>query len=78
MTEIAVRVDSRVEAEWLWSRLLGARIEEEPLRVVLDPSSEADAGVVRVIEAVERGLRLRALRRAELWHDGVAYALEGA
>jgi hypothetical protein len=68
--EIAVRVESRVEAEWLWSRLLGARIESEPLRVVIDPTPSVDSRLARVIDTVRDGIRLRALRGAELDHDG--------
>ena len=60
MAEISVRVESRAEAEWLWSRLLGARIEDAPLRVVVD------ARLGGVHEAIERGLRQRMLTRAWL------------
>jgi hypothetical protein len=76
MTEISVRVGSRAEAEWLWSRFLGARIESEPLRVVIDPSP-ADR-LSRVIETVQRGLRSRTLTGAELEHEGHTYPLDTA
>jgi hypothetical protein len=76
MTEISVRVGSRAEAEWLWSRFVGARIESEPIRVVIDPSP-ADR-LSRVVETVQRGLRARTLTDAELVHDGRTYALDTA
>ena len=53
MAEISVRVESRAEAEWLWSRLLGARIEDEPLRVVIDSSPSLEARRVRVLATLE-------------------------
>ncbi|HEY2074392.1 MAG TPA: hypothetical protein VGG88_12520 [Gaiellaceae bacterium] len=57
-------VGSRAEAEWLWSRLVGARIEEEPLRVVAPTRGSA-----RLIEAVELGRALRVLQNARLSLD---------
>ena len=66
MAEISVRVGSRAEAEWLWSRLLGARILDGPLRVVLEAHPAPDARLAAVREAVERGLRQRMLDRAWL------------
>lgn len=61
-----MRVGSRAEAEWLWSRLLGAQIRDRPLRVVLEARLEPEARLAAVRDAVERGLRQRALRRAWL------------
>src|SRR5437868_5966255 len=48
MAEISVRVGSRAEAEWLWSRLLGARILDRPLRVVLEAHPAPDDVVAHV------------------------------
>jgi hypothetical protein len=64
MAEISVRVESRAEAEWLWSRLLGARILEGPLRVVLDAQPAPDARLAAVRDAIDRGVRQRMLHRA--------------
>ena len=61
-----MRVGSRAEAEWLWSRLLGARILDWPLRVVLEAHPAPDARLAAVRDAVERGLRQRMLDRAWL------------
>jgi hypothetical protein len=66
MAEISVRVGSRAEAEWLWSRLLGAQILDGPLRVVLEAHPAADARLAAVREAIDRGLRQRTLDRAWL------------
>ncbi|MDE3190172.1 MAG: hypothetical protein KGL94_05050 [Acidobacteriota bacterium] len=57
---------TRAEAEWLWSRIVGARIEEEPLRVV---ATGVPQGSARLIEAVELGRALRVLRDARLALD---------
>ena len=57
---ISVRVASRADAEWLWSRFVGARIEESPLRVVVEPASQLE----RVLETIDRGLRQRTLSDA--------------
>ena len=59
-----MRVGSRAEAEWLWSRLLGARILDRPLRVVVEAHPAPDARLAEVREAVERGLGQRMLDRA--------------
>ena len=59
-----MRVGSRAEAEWLWSRLLGARILDRPLRVVLEAHPAPDARLAAVRDAIERGLRQRMLERA--------------
>jgi hypothetical protein len=66
MTRVAAVVGTRAEAEWLWSRLLGARIEEEPLRVV---APDARRGTARLVEAVELGRALRVLQDARLSLD---------
>jgi hypothetical protein len=66
MTQVAALVGSRAEAEWLWSRLLGARIEEEPLRVV---AADVRQGTARLVEAVELGRALRVLQDARLSLD---------
>ncbi|HEY2542250.1 MAG TPA: hypothetical protein VGH92_04290 [Gaiellaceae bacterium] len=63
---MAALVGSRAEAEWLWSRLVGARIEEEPLRVVAPALPQGSA---RLIEAVELGRALRVLESARLSLD---------
>jgi len=63
MAEISVRVGSRAEAEWLWSRLLGARILDGPLRVVLEAHPAPEVRLAAVRDAVERGLRQRMLDR---------------
>jgi hypothetical protein len=75
MAEISVRVESRAEAEWLWSRLLGARIEDGPIRVVLGPFPAGDSHLARVLDAVEQGLRLRSLSRARLEHEGRTWSV---
>lgn len=59
-------VGTRAEAEWLWSRIVGARIEEEPLRVV---APGVPQGSARLIEAVELGRALRILQNARLSLD---------
>ena len=66
MGQVAALVGSRAEAEWLWSRLLGARIEEEPLRVV---APDVRQGTARLVEAVELGRALRVLQDARLSLD---------
>jgi hypothetical protein len=66
VAEISVRVGSRAEAEWLWSRLLGAQILEAPLRVVLDAHPAPDARLAAVRDAIDRGLRQRTLNLAWL------------
>lgn len=66
MTQVAAVVGTRAEAEWLWSRLLGARIEEEPLRVV---APGIPRGTARLIEAVELGRALKVLQDARLSLD---------
>lgn len=66
MEQVAAVVGTRAEAEWLWSRIVGARIEEEPLRVV---ATGVPRGSARLIEAVELGRALRVLRDARLSLD---------
>jgi hypothetical protein len=66
MTQVAALVGSRAEAEWLWSRVVGARIEEEPLRVVAPTLPQGGA---RLIEAVELGRALEVLQNARLSLD---------
>ena len=66
MERVAAVVGSRAEAEWLWSRILGASIEESPLRVVV---TGVPQGTKRLIEAVELGRALRILRDAQLSLD---------
>jgi hypothetical protein len=72
MAEISVRVESRAEAEWLWSRLLGAQILDGPLRVVLEAQPAPDARLAAVRDAIDRGLRQRTLNRA--WLEPVSAA----
>jgi hypothetical protein len=72
MAEISVRVGSRAEAEWLWSRLLGAQILDGPLRVVLEALPAPDARLAAVRDAIDRGLRQRTLNRAWLEPAGAA------
>jgi len=69
MNQVAAVVGTRAEAEWLWSRIVGARIEEEPLRVV---AAGVPQGTARLIEAVELGRALRVLQHARLSLDTAA------
>ena len=63
MDQVSAVVGTRAEAEWLWSRIVGARIEEAPLRVV---APGVPQGTARLIEAVELGRALRILQDARL------------
>ena len=69
MGQLAAVVGTRAEAEWLWSRILGASIEEEPLRVVVHGVRQGSA---RLIEAVELGRALRILHDARLSLDSTS------
>ena len=49
------RVASRADAEWLWSRFVGARIEESPLRVVVEPASHWSSAYLSARVPLARG-----------------------